>query len=185
MLSIHLRLGLPSDPFPSGFPTNNLYTFLTGGRIREGNIKNDWECNCPCLDGPESQDLLTRCSHFCVCEACTHPVAVPSSKPCWLLIVPLRRVTGERRSVVNTGRHKRQVLLTIWEASAEVRQLCSPLCSGFVPVLRFRLRFLTGPCSGWAAATKCHKNSLTTATVASCYDLLLATQEFCHRKLAY
>jgi hypothetical protein len=28
MLSIHLRLGLPSDLFPSGFPTNNLYTFL-------------------------------------------------------------------------------------------------------------------------------------------------------------
>jgi hypothetical protein len=28
MLSIHLRLGLPSGHFPSGFPTNNLYTFL-------------------------------------------------------------------------------------------------------------------------------------------------------------
>jgi hypothetical protein len=28
MLSIHLHLGLPSDLFPSGFPTNNLYTFL-------------------------------------------------------------------------------------------------------------------------------------------------------------
>jgi hypothetical protein len=28
MLSIHLRLGLPSGFFPSGFPTNNLYTFL-------------------------------------------------------------------------------------------------------------------------------------------------------------
>jgi hypothetical protein len=28
MLSIHLRLGLPSGLFPSGFPTNNLYTFL-------------------------------------------------------------------------------------------------------------------------------------------------------------
>jgi hypothetical protein len=28
MLSIHLRLGLASDLFPSGFPTNNLYTFL-------------------------------------------------------------------------------------------------------------------------------------------------------------
>jgi hypothetical protein len=27
MLSIHLRLGLPSGLFPSGFPTNNLYTF--------------------------------------------------------------------------------------------------------------------------------------------------------------
>jgi hypothetical protein len=26
--SIHLRLGLPSGLFPSGFPTNNLYTFL-------------------------------------------------------------------------------------------------------------------------------------------------------------
>jgi hypothetical protein len=26
MLSIHLRLGLPSGLFPSGFPTNNLYT---------------------------------------------------------------------------------------------------------------------------------------------------------------
>jgi hypothetical protein len=25
---IHLRLGLPSCLFPSGFPTNNLYTFL-------------------------------------------------------------------------------------------------------------------------------------------------------------
>jgi hypothetical protein len=28
MLSIHLRLGLPSGLFPSAFPTNNLYTFL-------------------------------------------------------------------------------------------------------------------------------------------------------------
>jgi hypothetical protein len=28
MLSINLRLGLPSGLFPSGFPTNNLYTFL-------------------------------------------------------------------------------------------------------------------------------------------------------------
>jgi hypothetical protein len=28
MLSIHLSLGLPSVLFPSGFPTNNLYTFL-------------------------------------------------------------------------------------------------------------------------------------------------------------
>jgi type IV secretory pathway VirB2 component (pilin) len=28
MLSIHLRIGLPSGLFPSGFPTNNLYTFL-------------------------------------------------------------------------------------------------------------------------------------------------------------
>jgi hypothetical protein len=28
MLSIHLRLGLPSGLFPSGFPTNNLYLFL-------------------------------------------------------------------------------------------------------------------------------------------------------------
>jgi hypothetical protein len=28
MLSIHLRLGLPSSPFPSDFPINNLYTFL-------------------------------------------------------------------------------------------------------------------------------------------------------------
>jgi hypothetical protein len=27
MLSIHLRLGLPSGLLPSGFPTNNLYTF--------------------------------------------------------------------------------------------------------------------------------------------------------------
>jgi hypothetical protein len=29
MLSIHLRLGLPSGLFPSGFLTNNLYTFLS------------------------------------------------------------------------------------------------------------------------------------------------------------
>jgi hypothetical protein len=28
MLSIHLRLGHPSGFFPSGFPTNILYTFL-------------------------------------------------------------------------------------------------------------------------------------------------------------
>jgi hypothetical protein len=28
MLSIHLRLGLPSGLFPSGFSTNNLYTYL-------------------------------------------------------------------------------------------------------------------------------------------------------------
>jgi hypothetical protein len=28
MLSIYLHLGLPSGLFPSGFPTNNLYTFL-------------------------------------------------------------------------------------------------------------------------------------------------------------
>jgi hypothetical protein len=28
MLSIHLCLGLPSGLFPSGYPTNNLYTFL-------------------------------------------------------------------------------------------------------------------------------------------------------------
>jgi hypothetical protein len=28
MLSIHLRVGLPSGLFLSGFPTNNLYTFL-------------------------------------------------------------------------------------------------------------------------------------------------------------
>jgi hypothetical protein len=28
ILSIHLRLGLPSSLFHSGFPTNNLYTFL-------------------------------------------------------------------------------------------------------------------------------------------------------------
>jgi hypothetical protein len=28
MLSIHLRLGLPSGLFPYSFPTNNLYTFL-------------------------------------------------------------------------------------------------------------------------------------------------------------
>jgi hypothetical protein len=28
MLSIHLRLGLPSGHFPPGFPANNLYTFL-------------------------------------------------------------------------------------------------------------------------------------------------------------
>jgi hypothetical protein len=28
MLSIHLRLDLPSGLFPFGFPTNNLYTFL-------------------------------------------------------------------------------------------------------------------------------------------------------------
>jgi hypothetical protein len=28
MLSIHLRLSLPSGLFPSGFPTKNLYTFL-------------------------------------------------------------------------------------------------------------------------------------------------------------
>jgi hypothetical protein len=29
MLFIHLRLGLPSGLFPSGFPTNYLYTFLS------------------------------------------------------------------------------------------------------------------------------------------------------------
>jgi hypothetical protein len=28
MFSIHLRLGLLSDLFPAGFPTNNIYTFL-------------------------------------------------------------------------------------------------------------------------------------------------------------
>jgi hypothetical protein len=28
MLSTHLRLGLPSGLFPSGFPTNILYAFL-------------------------------------------------------------------------------------------------------------------------------------------------------------
>jgi hypothetical protein len=28
MLFTHLRLGLPSGLFPSGFATNNLYTFL-------------------------------------------------------------------------------------------------------------------------------------------------------------
>jgi hypothetical protein len=28
LLLIHLNLGLPSGLFPSGFPTNNLYTFL-------------------------------------------------------------------------------------------------------------------------------------------------------------
>jgi hypothetical protein len=28
MLSIHLRLGLPSGLFPFGFHTNNLHTFL-------------------------------------------------------------------------------------------------------------------------------------------------------------
>jgi hypothetical protein len=28
MLFIHLRFGLPSGLFPSGFPTNNLYAFL-------------------------------------------------------------------------------------------------------------------------------------------------------------
>jgi hypothetical protein len=28
MSSIHLRFSLPSGLFPSGFPTNNLYTFL-------------------------------------------------------------------------------------------------------------------------------------------------------------
>jgi hypothetical protein len=28
MISIHLRLGRPSGLFPSGLPTNNLYTFL-------------------------------------------------------------------------------------------------------------------------------------------------------------
>jgi hypothetical protein len=28
MLFIRLRLGLPSGPFPFGFPTNNIYTFL-------------------------------------------------------------------------------------------------------------------------------------------------------------
>jgi hypothetical protein len=28
MLSTDLRLGLPSGRFPSGFPTNNLFTFL-------------------------------------------------------------------------------------------------------------------------------------------------------------
>jgi hypothetical protein len=28
MLYIHLRLDLPSGLFPSGFPTNNLHTFL-------------------------------------------------------------------------------------------------------------------------------------------------------------
>jgi hypothetical protein len=28
MVSIHLRLGIPSGLFPFGFPTNNLYTFL-------------------------------------------------------------------------------------------------------------------------------------------------------------
>jgi hypothetical protein len=28
MLSIHLHLGLPSGLFPSGFPTNNLYTLV-------------------------------------------------------------------------------------------------------------------------------------------------------------
>jgi hypothetical protein len=28
MLSIHLRLSHPSGLFPSGFPTNKLYTFL-------------------------------------------------------------------------------------------------------------------------------------------------------------
>jgi hypothetical protein len=29
MLSIHLRLGLPSGLFPSGFPTNSPYTFVS------------------------------------------------------------------------------------------------------------------------------------------------------------
>jgi hypothetical protein len=28
MLSTHIRLGLPTGLFPSGFPTNDLYTFL-------------------------------------------------------------------------------------------------------------------------------------------------------------
>jgi hypothetical protein len=36
MLSIHLRLGLPSGLFPSGFPTNNLYTFLFSWEIKNG-----------------------------------------------------------------------------------------------------------------------------------------------------
>jgi hypothetical protein len=29
ILSTHLRLGLPSDLFPAGFPTNNLYAFFS------------------------------------------------------------------------------------------------------------------------------------------------------------
>jgi hypothetical protein len=33
MLSIHLRVSLPSGLFPSGFPTNNLYKFLFYGRV--------------------------------------------------------------------------------------------------------------------------------------------------------
>jgi hypothetical protein len=33
MVSIHLRLGLLSGLFPSGFPTNNLYTFLFNGNM--------------------------------------------------------------------------------------------------------------------------------------------------------
>jgi hypothetical protein len=32
-LSTHLRLGLPSGLFPSGFPTNILYSFLSSAFV--------------------------------------------------------------------------------------------------------------------------------------------------------
>jgi hypothetical protein len=46
MLSIHPHLGLPSGLFPSGFPTNNLYTFLFS------------PIHTPCLTHVILQDLI-------------------------------------------------------------------------------------------------------------------------------
>jgi hypothetical protein len=38
ILSTHLRLGLPSGPFPSGFHTNILYTFLFSPFVLHANL---------------------------------------------------------------------------------------------------------------------------------------------------
>jgi hypothetical protein len=47
ILSTHLHLGLPSGPFPSGFPTNILYAFLVPGWGKVRSVDCHEQPPCP------------------------------------------------------------------------------------------------------------------------------------------
>ena len=105
ILSTHLRLGLPSGLFPSGFPTKNLYTLISSPihatcpahlilldfitRTILGEEYRSFSFSlCSLLHSPVTSSLLRPNIHIhCICDYCT----TQSSVWCWNLDAPSNR----------------------------------------------------------------------------------------------